>query len=341
LTKLTAWYKLKLRGATQGQKSDTRSSHARKKSSLVCWEANLGQTAETLIESGPTGGPSRSVVVGLVGKDIQLSRTPAMHEAEGRAQGLDYNYRLIDTERMRASPPSLAELLRQAEQSGFAGVNVTYPYKLAALPLVDELSANAAATGSVNTVVFKDGRRIGHNTDLWGFRESFRERLSDVALGTVLLLGAGGAGAAVAQALIQIGVQNLLVRDTDESRSEVLVARLTKQFGAGRGLVVSDVADAASQCDGIVNATPVGMSKIPSTPIPPEILHSGLWVVDIVYFRLETEFLEAARAIGCRTMNGEGMAVFQAVRAFELFTGLKPNTQRMRAAFEAWEPPTG
>lgn len=280
---------------------------------------------------------ARTVLVGLVGRGIQLSRTPFMHESEGRAQGLAYVYRLLDTDRMGTPPPHLADILRYAEFFGFSGFNVTFPYKQKILPLLDELSPAARDLGSVNTVVLRDGRRFGHNTDMWGFRESFRAGMAGAARDTVLLVGAGGAGVAVAHALLDLGVARLLVHDVDEGRAAALSARLEARFGAGRAVAAGDAAAALAEADGIVNATPVGMAKLPGLPIPADRLRPAHWVADIVYFPLETELLRHARSLGCRTLSGEGMAVYQAVRAFEHFTGLSPDAGRMKAAFAAFE----
>ncbi|HHZ10208.1 MAG TPA: shikimate dehydrogenase [Rhizobiales bacterium] len=278
-----------------------------------------------------------TVLVGLVGRGIQLSRTPFMHEAEGHAQGLAYVYRLIDTDRMGTPPPALADIVRQAEFFGFSGLNVTFPYKQEILPLLDELSPAARDLGSVNTVVLRDGRRIGHNTDMWGFRESFRQAMDGVPRDIVLLLGAGGAGAAVGFALLELGVGRLLVHDVEPSRAEALSARLETRFGAGRARPTAGLADAAAEADGVVNATPVGMAKMEGTPLPPELVRADHWVGDVIYFPIETPLLRHARRLGCRTLSGEGMAIGQAARAFELFTGLPADTERMRAAFAAFE----
>lgn len=280
---------------------------------------------------------ARTVLVGLVGRGIQLSRTPAMHEAEGRAQGLAYVYRLLDTDRMGSPRPALAEIVRFAELFGFCGFNVTFPYKQAILPLLDDLSPAARDLGSVNTVVLRDGRRLGHNTDMWGFRESFRRGMAGVRRDTVLLVGAGGAGVAVAHALLDLGAARLLVHDTDAARAAALAARLEARFGAGRAATAGDPGAALGEADGVVNATPVGMAKLPGTPLPAGLLRPAHWVADIVYFPLETELLRHARSLGCRTLSGEGMAVWQAVRAFEHFTGLSPDADRMKAAFAAFD----
>ncbi len=293
--------------------------------------------AASLSEAESRGTRPGAVLVGLIGRGIQLSRTPSMHEAEGRAQDIAYVYRLLDTELMGNPAPPLADIVSFAEHFGFSGFNVTFPYKQEILPLLDELSPAARDLGSVNTVVLRGGRRRGHNTDMWGFRESFRRGMGEAARGTALLLGAGGAGVAVAHALLDLGVQKLLVHDVEASRAEALAARLVVRFGAGRAQAAGDLAAVAQVADGIVNATPVGMAKLPGSALPLELLRARHWVADIIYFPLETELLRAARRIGCRTLSGEGMAIFQAVRAFEHFTGLVPDVDRMRATFAAFD----
>ena len=275
------------------------------------------------------------ILAGLIGSGIQASRTPAMHEREGAEQGLRLIYRLIDLDVLRLGPEALGELLTAAERMGFSGLNITYPCKQAVVPLLDQLSPDARALGAVNTVVLKDGQRIGHNTDCSGFAESFRRGLPDVRRDRVVQLGAGGAGAAVAHALLAEGVGRLAISDTDIPRAEALAADLAARFGAGRAVAVGDLAAEVAAADGLVNCTPVGMAKLPGTPLPVALLRTALWVAEIVYFPLETELLRKARAIGCRTLDGGGMAVFQAVGAFRLFTGLEPDAARMQRHFAA------
>ncbi len=277
----------------------------------------------------------RRVLVGLVGQGIGPSRTPRMHIEEGRAQGVDLDYRLID---MAGRDEPLPELLARLEREGYDGINVTYPYKRAVMAHLQALSENAAAVGAVNTVVFRDGRRHGHNTDHFGFAESFRQGLPDVPRDAVLLLGAGGAGGAVAHALADAGVQRLLILDVDETLARDLAAAVVARHGEGRAEAATDPACAA-QADGIVNATPVGMAKLPGLPLPEAAVEPRHWVADVVYFPLETELLRLARARGCRVLPGSGMAIHQAVRAFGLFTGLTADPARMRATFDAFDRP--
>jgi shikimate dehydrogenase len=274
-----------------------------------------------------------SVLVGLVGAGIQASRTPSLHEREGAEQGLRYIYKLIDLEALGVDASALSDIITAAQRFGFAGLNITHPCKQAVIPLLDELSPDAAALGAVNTVVLKDGRRIGHNTDWWGFAESFRRELSDVRRDRIVQFGAGGAGAAVAHALLTVGAGHLTIIDTDEHRAQGLAAALRERFGESRASASAPFADVMALADGAVNTTPLGMAKYPGMAVPAELLRPDLWVADIVYFPLETELLREARNRGCRTMSGGGMAVFQAVGAFRLFTDREPDPSRMLRHF--------
>ena len=272
-------------------------------------------------------------LVGLIGAGIQASRTPSMHEQEAAEQGLHCEYRLIDLEKLQVGAEALPDLLKDVESKGFAGLNITYPCKQAVLALLHELSDDARAIGAVNTVVLADGRRIGHNTDWWGFAESFRRGLPDVQKDSVVQLGAGGAGAAVGHAILALGARKLTIFDLDVSRAKNLATDLCGRFGDGRALAGSDLATAMATGDGLIHATPTGMVKYPGLPLPAKLLRPALWVAEIVYFPLETELLRVARGLGCRTMDGSGMAVFQAAEAFRLFTGIAPDAERMQRHF--------
>ncbi|HXW25010.1 MAG TPA: shikimate dehydrogenase, partial [Xanthobacteraceae bacterium] len=273
---------------------------------------------------------ARRVLVGLIGSGIQASRSPALHEREGAAQGLAYIYKIVDLDDLGLTAAALPELVAAARRFGFAGLNITHPCKQAVIPLLDELSPDAHALGAVNTVVFApDGRAVGHNTDWSGFAESFKLGLPDAARHAVVQFGAGGAGAAVAHALLTLGVGELAIVDTDRARAQRLARDLCRRFGAHRAVACADPAPAIHVADGIVNATPIGMAKYPGMPVASELLRPDLWVADIVYLPLETELLRRARALGCRTLSGGGMAVFQAAGAFRLFSGLAPDVERM------------
>jgi shikimate dehydrogenase len=278
---------------------------------------------------------TQSYLVGLIGSGIGGSLTPAMHEEEGSQLGLHYVYRRIDLEALKLDVAALPELLVAAERMGYNGLNITYPCKQQIIPLLDELSDDARALGAVNTVLLKDGRRIGHNTDWSGFARAFRRGLPDVSLERVVQLGAGGAGAAVAHAALTIGARALTLFDVDASRARLLADELQQRFPAASVRAGESLPDAIAQASGLIHATPTGMAKLPGLPLPAELLHRDLWVADIVYFPIRTALLQAAEAVGCRTLSGGGMAVYQAVDAFRIFTGLEPNAERMFAHFQS------
>jgi shikimate dehydrogenase len=286
------------------------------------------------VPSRNSGWDSRPpLLAGLIGTGIQGSLTPQLHEREGAEQGLRSIYRLLDLSALGLGVEAVGGLLDSAQQFGFAGLNITHPCKQAVIPLLDELSDDARALGAVNTVVLRNDRRIGHNTDWWGFAEGFRRGLPDVQRRQVVQLGAGGAGAAVAHAALTLGTERLVVFDTDAARADTLAAELTERFGTGRAVAGTDLPAAMAAADGVINCTPVGMAKYPGMPLPAHLLRPSHWVAEIVYFPLETELLRTARALGCQTLHGGGMAVFQAVGAFRLFTGLEPDAERMLRHF--------
>jgi shikimate dehydrogenase len=276
--------------------------------------------------------------VGLIGSGIRSSRSPQLHMDEARALGLDLNYTLFDLKEQVDGLQALERVLREAEAMGFLGVNVTHPVKQAVIPLLHELSESAQALGAVNTVAFSSGRRIGHNTDWSGFCEGFRIGLPDAALGRVTLVGAGGAGSAVAYAMLEMGAEQIIVFDLDSRKAGQTIALLGQKFSPGRMQLGTDLAAAIAGSDGIINTTPMGMATHPGLPVPRELLRPSLWVAEVVYFPLVTALLQAASDIGCRTIDGGGMVVFQAAAAFRIFTGKEPDARRMLKRFREATP---
>ncbi len=244
------------------------------------------------------------------------------------------HYHLMDLDLLDGR--ALPDLLGAARATGFRGVNVTYPCKEAALPLLDAVSAEASRIGAVNTVTIDpDGRTTGYNTDCIGFRRGFEEAFGrESATGaTVLLVGAGGAGRAVAFALFDLGVREVILTDRSQSQAESLAAALRSHFGEQSCRLTSQPKAALPSVAGVVNATPVGMIGVPGLPIAVDGITARHWVADVVYSPLETAFLKAARACGARTMGGAGMCIHQAAEAFRLFTGTAADVERMRRTF--------
>ena len=275
-----------------------------------------------------------SYLVGLIGSGIGPSLSPPLHEREADRQGLRYLYRLIDIDVLGVGPEAVGDLVRAARDLGFDGLNITHPCKQLVIEHLDGLAPQAEALGAVNTVVFEaDGRAIGHNTDVTGFAASFARGLPDAPMEHVVQLGAGGAGAAVAHATLTLGAERVTLVDALPERSNALADSLNRYFGPGRavGATPDRLPALLAAADGLVHATPTGMAAHPGLPFPPRLLHSGLWVAEVVYRPLETQLLNTARALGCATLDGGGMAVFQAADAFRLFTGREPDSARMLA----------
>ncbi|QPF91533.1 shikimate dehydrogenase [Bradyrhizobium commune] len=271
---------------------------------------------------------SKKLLTGLIGAPIAHSASPAMHERAAQALGLRGHYQLIEV--AGADATGLSMMLEGVRRLGFAGVNVTFPYKEAVVPLLDGLAPGAAAMGAVNTVVVKGGRLIGHNTDTTGFAHAVTPLLA-ASGNAVAVIGTGGVGKAIAFALASLEVADLRVFDSEPARAEKLAALLVKHGGARVATSVKDALDGAT---GLVNGTPVGMLPNRDTPVPATLLRENLWVADAVYSPLITPLLAAAQAKGARIMTGRELAIYQAADAFELFTGLAPSTEVMGEAFD-------
>jgi shikimate dehydrogenase len=276
------------------------------------------------------------LLLGLIGAGIQRSLSPALQEEEGRHHGLRVHYQLIDLDATGVGAEALPGLMSAVRVMGFAGLNITFPCKQAVIPLLDELSDEARAIGAVNTVVRDGGRLVGHNTDGPGWSWGFQRALPDADLSRVVLVGAGGAGAACADAVMRLGAQQLVVVDQDAARARALAARLNENFPGARA--AAGTVQAIEQASGVIHATPLGMARHPGMPFPASLLRPSLWVSEVVYVPLDTELLKAARRAGCRTADGGHMNVGQAVRGFKLFTGRDADAARMDAHFRRIVP---
>ena len=276
----------------------------------------------------------RRMLVGLLGANIQGSISPALFAAAFAAAGIDGYYHLLDADILRER--RLPLLLDAIKAAGFAGANVTFPFKQEVMPLLDTIDASASEVGAVNTVaIAADGRTTGYNFDRAGWRLSFAATFGAEAAKakTVVQIGAGGAGRAVAFALLDLGVGTLILHDLDKARAAALAADLAKHGGAARCRLAQDLARDIAAADGVVNATQVGMRGFPGNPIPVAALSATHWAADVIYTPVETEFLTAAAAKGARVLNGGGMCVHQAVAAFRTLTGVAPDPARLHRAF--------
>lgn len=295
---------------------------------------NMYQTVHNSLQKSRMRPKSETpaLLLGLIGEGIGESLSPTLYEHEAARHGILCIYQRIDLDELGLNPTHLPELLTAAERLGFAGLNITHPCKQAVIPYLHELTDEARAIGAVNTVTLRQGRRVGHNTDHYGFSQSIRENLGDRPPGHVVQLGAGGAGAAVADAILHLGARSLTLFDPVPERAAALAQSLHLRFPQAEIRIGSELAGAMHRADGLINATPIGMRKHPGTPLPPELLEPRHWFAEIIYFPLETALLRIARAKGCHTIDGLGMVVHQAARAFDLYTGgLQADAQRMAA----------
>ena len=276
------------------------------------------------------------MLLGLVGSNIMGSLSPTLFADAFAAAGIDGFYHLMDADQLPA--PRLPALLDAVKMAGFSGINVTYPFKQEIIPLLDTIDPEAREVGAVNTVVIDEsGRTTGFNFDRRGWRNAFVEKLGmDSARGAAaVLVGAGGAGRAVSCALMDLGIAKLTIHDQDSERVEALATELGALFPRQRISVAKDLVKDIASADGVVNATQTGMRGFPGNPVPPSALKTSQWAADVIYTPIDTEFIKAATAKGCRTMGGDGMCVHQAVEAFRQFTGLTPDLARMHKAFAA------
>lgn len=273
---------------------------------------------------------SKTRLLGVIGYPIEHSLSPRMHNASFKACGLDYAYVALDVH-----PDRLAEAAAGMASLGFEGFNVTMPHKEKIIPLLDDVDEIAKISGAVNTVTVEDGYLKGTNTDGAGFTEACSEAGVDFAGQRILLLGAGGAGAAVAGAMLGEGVGELVIANRTLSRAEDLKVRLEK-IGAGVGLqtrALENLEDAVIRADIIVNTTYLGMKEDDPLPLPVEGLGPEKAVCDVVYRRVgDTELSRRARDAGARVVTGGRMLLYQGVQAQRIWTGEEPDVGAMSDA---------
>ena len=284
----------------------------------------------------PLSGHTR--VVGVIGDPVAHSLSPALHNAAFAALGLDWVYVAFPVPRGRG-----AEAVAAVPALGLAGFNVTMPHKEDVAGACDELTADAAALRSVNTVVaLPDGRTLGDSTDGPGFLDALADEAIAVARQPVLVLGAGGAARAVVLALGRAGADvTVAARRPDAAADAAALAPGARAVPLGALTVPSAAGPSPAPAGGgvdpaaftlVVNATPLGMSGGDPLPVDPGSLHGGQSVVDLVYHPADTPLLAAARAQGAQAVNGLGMLLHQAARSFTLWTGRPAPLDAMRAA---------
>jgi shikimate dehydrogenase len=265
--------------------------------------------------------------VGLIGWPVGHSVSPAMHNAAFERLGLDWRYELLPV-----PPGELDRAMGMLRAGAWRGANVTVPHKQAVLGLLDEVDATARTVGAVNTILVREGRLVGTNTDVEGAMLSLRGVGFDPAGRRALVLGAGGAARAVVHGLAGAGCQV-----TIHNRAAARALDLAHQMStAGRPVAAAATLEELDldAFDLLVNATPAGMApRAETSPWPEGLPLPGQWTVfDLVYNPAETRLLARARVAGARLLGGLPMLVYQGALAFELWTGIKPPVDVMYAA---------
>lgn len=255
--------------------------------------------------------------LGLIGKAIMNSSSPDLHVRLGELTGIPVTYDLFDANEQPIE--SLESQVRRVIADDYRGVNVTFPWKEAAVRLADHASEGARMVGAANTLVFEPGGIVAENTDFTGFISGYRATLGDRPPGRVLLLGTGGVGKAVAFGLGKLGAEEVILMDLDEAKSRQLVEELKGQGFRASFITREQVDETVPRCDGLVNCTPIGHEKSPGCPLPKELVAGHHWIFDAVYVPAVTELIAAARSAGASVMSGVSLFVFQGVDAFKRF----------------------
>ncbi|HET7479071.1 MAG TPA: shikimate dehydrogenase [Rubrobacteraceae bacterium] len=268
-------------------------------------------------------------LLALIGHPVSHSLSPAMHNAAFAADGLDYVYVCLDVD-----PADLPAAVEGAAALKLRGFNITMPHKRAMIPLVDELDEGARVSGAVNTVVIEDSTLRGYNTDGGGMVMACREAGIQLSGRSVLILGAGGAAAAIAVAFGEAGIGELHIANRSVEHAAELREKLR---GAGMEKVTIyslDALDQAfSEAEIVVNTTPLGMKEADPLPIPPEYVLKDRAFCDAVYRPgAETPLVRLARERGATVVAGGRMLLYQGVLAQKLWTGHEPNVKVMDAA---------
>ncbi|MBB5180794.1 shikimate dehydrogenase [Planomicrobium koreense] len=254
----------------------------------------------------------------VIGDPIGHSLSPFMHEQWFEEHNIDAAYIPVHTE-----PFELEKVFHAMRTLGISGFNVTLPHKQAIIPLLDNLDETAIAMSAVNTVTFNGKRTTGWNTDGDGFVRSLMAKQPDLE-GKVLVIGAGGAARGIAFALKKAGFDSVTITNRTFRRAEELAEAMN-----GNAVTLRDAELSLAEFSTIIQTTSVGLAEDEGLPLSLDHAAAGTLAADIIYNPLETPFLKAAEAKGCRTLNGIGMFVYQGAIAFEKWTGVSPDTEKM------------
>ncbi|MDQ0771657.1 shikimate dehydrogenase [Streptomyces aurantiacus] len=276
-----------------------------------------------------------SYLVGLIGSDTEGSLTVDLHEREAHRYNLRYLSRCVDTDGRAFRGEGMPGLLRACRNFGFSGLRVAPPHRHSMAPYLDELSPSAARLKAVDVIVFtRDGRTVGHSTEVACRIAAMGRGLPGVPLSRVVQLGAGTDGIAVAHALLEKKVERLLVTDPAPDRARTLTRQLNQRAGRdwAQAFITEELTVQLEEVDGLVNTLPSGKEGCLSAPLF-AALHKGLWIFDAHRHPFYSPLLRAGNALGCLVLDTDGVLVNEAAAAFQLVTGLIPHTSHMFGDF--------
>lgn len=276
-----------------------------------------------------------SIQLGLIGQKISQSKSPALQNMLGQIHGLDINYQL--QERASADESEFATALDSILAGGFAGTNVTYPYKQIALKYATTKDHAAARVGATNCLRFESGSLLATNTDYTGFIGAYKHRRGDKPAGKVLLIGAGGVGRAVAFALQEVGVDHIHIVDLNREGAQDLADALSTEGISATICSPEALEQVSSEVDGLINCTPIGHRDSPGNPLPEHYFGPQSWAFDAVYVPIDTEFLTCASKAGLDLVSGFDLFLFQAIDSFTFFTQQSVNLPEVSKCFIAHE----
>lgn len=271
---------------------------------------------------------SDTVLYGVIGQPIKQSKSPIMQNRAFAEHHINANYLAF-----QIAPEQLAQFVQGARAMGMGGFNVTIPHKLAIMDHLDEIDEDAKALGAVNTVVNRNGRLIGYNTDGIGYVRSLKdEAIADITGKNIVVIGAGGASRGIIHALLKEKPAQIIVANRTVDKAYQLVESLSCPSGTLlKGIALHDVNSVLSEAHIIINTTSIGMyPQVDEMPIDLTPVQAGTVVSDLIYNPLETKFVQEAKAKGCIGHGGLGMFINQGAYAFEYWTGKSAPTEAMK-----------
>lgn len=272
-----------------------------------------------------------SLQLGLIGENIAQSLSPRLHRLAGAQAGLSVTYdRLVPAELAM----SLKQVFQYCQNTGYRGINVTYPYKEAVVEMLRIDDPLVRPIGAINTVVFEEDGAVGYNTDYSGFIAAYRAARGDAETGPVLLIGAGGVGRAIAFGLAALGTKDLRLMDRDIGKA-IELANALRTAAPGVNITTADTFDtSAPGAAGLINCTPVGMVGYEGSPLPAAAMSDAVWAFDAVYTPVKTRFLSDAARQGLQIISGWELFFHQGVRAWALFANRPVDEAHLRKSLQ-------